>query len=129
MDLSYESGSFIAASALAIVSGLYYVNTYYPETSTTETDKSDTEFKKIRLEAFSDYVSLCDTEIYWDSNEDVSGWKFSQGGYFIGGGDAVLPNCEKQKIDAGFKWMPSETPVELWIVEGDTLVLTKDKKM
>ena len=125
MDLSYESGSFIAASALAIVSGLYYVNTYYPETSTTETDKSDTEFKKIRLEAFSDYVSLCDTEIYWDSNEDVSGWKFSDGGYFVLESGTILPSDKVHKLSGKFEWVASDRPIVIWLSDEDFIFRKK----
>jgi len=119
MEFSFlhQRGGFVAATALAVASGLYYV--YYPETTTDEPGgeiEPEKGFKKIRLEAFSDYVGDSDDAlVYWDSNEDISGWKFSRGGYFIAGNDAILPKGTTQKLVGNFKWVASEKPVELWI--------------
>ena len=115
MDTSIEVRGLAIATAVAICSGLYYANACCPEISAVP-NKSRSEFKKIRLEAFSNYTTMSDTEVYWGASEDVSGWKFSTGGYFIGDHDTVLPSDKVQTITEGSKWISAEKPVDLWIL-------------
>ena len=125
VEVSSEIKGFILAASLAVISSLYYYNTI-PETSTVP-DSYTEKFKKIKLEPLTAYNGTAlpeKVQVYWDS-KDVSGWKFSNGGYFVLSEGTILPFDKPQNICGDFEWIPSTTAVELWVTDENFIIRKK----
>jgi len=129
VELTSEIKGFMVAACLAVISSLYYYNTI-PEISTAPVTTYSEKFKKITLEPDTGYIgsSLSEkggVQVYWDSETDASGWKFSNGGYFVLNQGTILPSGKPQKIKGDFEWIPSTTAVEVWVSDANFIIRKK----
>ena len=122
--------SFIASIA-AIITSLYYYNTP-PEATTVIPRVSGLEkkYKRVEIEPSVSYEGWAlpekgSVEIYWDGTEDVSGWKFSDGGYFVLESGTILPSDKVQKLSGKFEWVASDKPIVIWLSDEDFIFRKK----
>lgn len=115
-DFYFTTGIAASAivSALAAVY-LYNDNKLFPEASSEYfNEPSKEEPATIEcMEAEQDYDIDGSFEVCWDNEVDVSGWKFSQGGYFITEDTVILPSTKNVIIKGECEWVKSKVPVKL----------------
>ncbi len=129
VELTSEIKGFMVAASLAVISSLYYYNTI-PEISTVPVTTYSEKFKKITFEPDTAYIGSSLPEkggiqVYWDSKEDASGWKFSNGGYFVLKQGTILPSDKPQNIKGDFEWFPSTKAVEVWVSDANFIIRKK----